>query len=113
MAPTGAAPAAPAKGKKPDPKAAKDVPVEPVAAAGDSSEVVMQKLMSLWKEVEFISIEDPFHAVADMDTLKTMKPRVTNALAEATSVDGADLTLFSYSKGGVGGLDGCLLQGRS
>ena len=81
-------------------------------AAGDSSEVVMQKLMSLWKELEFISIEDPFHAAADMDTFKTVKPRVANAMAEATSVDGADATLFSYSKGGVGGLEGCLLQGR-
>ena len=73
----------------------------------------MQKLMTLWKELEFISIEDPVHAGADMDTFKSMKPRVANAMAEATSVDGADVTLFSYSKGGVGGLDGCLMQGRS
>ena len=73
----------------------------------------MKKLMSLWKDLEFISIEDPFHAVADMDTLKTMKARVANAMAEATSVEGADVTLFSYSKSGVGGLEGCLMQGGS
>lgn len=103
--------AAPAKGKgKPDPKAAAAAPVEAPVATGDSGEVVMARLLSLWKECEFISVEDPLHTTADMDTAKTIKQRVSTALAEATSAEGADAALLAYSRGGVGGQSGCLLQ---
>ena len=104
-----AAPAA--KGKKPDPKAAAAaaLPTEAAPAAGDASDVAMNKLFALWKETEFISVEDPLHVVADMTNVRALKQRAVTALADVTSAENAAAQL-AYSKVGVGGQSGCLLQ---
>ena len=114
-APAAAAAAAPvAKGKKPDPKAAAAAAAAPATeaapAAGDASEVALNKLFTLWKETEFISVEDPLHVTADLANVRTLKQRVASALADVTSAENADVTRLVYAKGGVGGQDGCLLQ---
>ena len=66
-------------------------------------EDLVETIVSLWREGELISIEDPV-ASADTAALRLLKEKVASASAELKEGE------MAYNVGGVGGEVGCILQ---